>query len=247
MFWVRRGALLPQEHDHQERQASERLPAGDWCTHARTPHLRTHAPTHARILTRTHPTPHLVIGALEVRWPSQGLPAFVVAAAAEAQQEWLCKEAVETDRCLVCLGPPHEPMRLPRQLVLHGVRGGAAGEGRVAGVPAVPPGPEKLFELGWRVWVKVQAAASGTNTEWPLLSSSQQDDPKKLRWLLSDLLFFELAILLFKFYRQIASPQRHHSVTTASPQRHHSVTTASPHRHHTVTTPSPQRTAVTPR
>ena len=39
----------------------------------------------------------------------------------------------------------------------------------------LPPGPEKLFELGFRVWVKIVRAV-GSNREWPSLSASQQGE-----------------------------------------------------------------------
>ena len=39
--------------------------------------------------------------------------AYVLAATVHAQHERLCKEAVETDRCLICLEPPRQPTRLP--------------------------------------------------------------------------------------------------------------------------------------
>ena len=48
-----------------------------------------------------------------MRRPQVCLPAYVLAGAAQAQQDRLCKAAVETDRCLVCLGPPREPTVLP--------------------------------------------------------------------------------------------------------------------------------------
>ena len=37
----------------------------------------------------------------------------------------------------------------------------------------LPPGPEKLWELGYRVWLKI-AVAVGTKGTWPPLSASQQ-------------------------------------------------------------------------
>ena len=40
-------------------------------------------------------------------------PAYVVAAAAQAQQDRLCKKAHEADKCLICLEPPREPTTLP--------------------------------------------------------------------------------------------------------------------------------------
>ena len=37
----------------------------------------------------------------------------------------------------------------------------------------LPPGPEKLFELGLAVWMKI-ARAVGSDGAWPALSASQQ-------------------------------------------------------------------------
>ena len=109
---VRRGVLLPQEHRDQERQASEPLPAGsgrDDTLH------RAHAHAYARSHT-LHAATHYTICSQE-RWKCGGhksaCKAYVLAGAAQAQQDRLCKEAVETDRCLICLEPPREPMRLP--------------------------------------------------------------------------------------------------------------------------------------
>ena len=39
----------------------------------------------------------------------------------------------------------------------------------------LPPGKEKLFELGLAVWMKVYRAVD-SNGEWPALSSSQQSE-----------------------------------------------------------------------
>ena len=39
----------------------------------------------------------------------------------------------------------------------------------------LPPGPEKLWELGYRVWCKIERAV-GSNCAWPPLSASQQDE-----------------------------------------------------------------------
>ena len=39
----------------------------------------------------------------------------------------------------------------------------------------LPPGPEKLLELAYRVWLKITRAV-GSNGEWPPLSASQQKE-----------------------------------------------------------------------
>ena len=106
----------------------------------------------------------------------------MLADAVQAQQDRLCKEAVETDRCLVCLGPPREPTRLPCG---HSFCTGCVSELRSKGVSDVcplcraplPPGPEKLFELAARVRAKLMRAVdpNGTGT-WPPLSASQQEE-----------------------------------------------------------------------
>ena len=104
----------------------------------------------------------------------------MLAATVHAQQERDCKAAVETDRCLVCLGPPREPMRLPCG---HSFCTGCVGELRSKGVSEtcplcrapLPPGPEKLYELAVQVRTKLTRAV-GTNTAWPPLSGSQQEE-----------------------------------------------------------------------
>ena len=105
----------------------------------------------------------------------------MLADAAQAQQDRLCKAAVETDRCLICLGPPRQPTVLPCG---HSFCTGCVSELRSKGVSDVcplcraplPPGSEKLYELGIRVRAKVQVAVSGTNMAWPPLSASQQEE-----------------------------------------------------------------------
>ena len=97
-----------------------------------------------------------------------------------ARQLRLCRKAVKTDKCLICLEPPREPMRLPCG---HSFCTGCVSELREKGVSQacplcrapLPPGPEKLYELGYRVALKIQRAV-GTKGAWPPLSASQQEE-----------------------------------------------------------------------
>ena len=106
----------------------------------------------------------------------------MLAGAAQAQQDRLCKAAVETDRCLVCLGPPREPTRLPCG---HSFCTGCVSDLRSKGVSKacplcrapLPPGPEQLFELSERVATKIWRAIGAFDPKnWPPLSSSQQKE-----------------------------------------------------------------------
>ena len=98
-----------------------------------------------------------------------------------AQQERESKAAVETDRCLICLEPPHEPTRLPCG---HSFCMGCVAELRAKGVSEtcplcrapLPPGPEKLYELGSRVRAKVGRGVARHDYSWAPLSAPQQDE-----------------------------------------------------------------------
>ena len=107
--------------------------------------------------------------------------AYVLANTVQAQQDRLCKKAVETAKCMICFDSLRDPTTLPCG---HSFCTGCVVELREKGVSQacplcrapLPPGPEKLYELGIRVRAKVQAAVSGTNSEWPPLSASQQKE-----------------------------------------------------------------------
>ena len=107
--------------------------------------------------------------------------AYVLAAAVDAQQERECTAAVEVDRCLICLEPPREPMRLPCG---HSFCTGCVAELRSKGVSQacplcrapLPPGPEKLYELAQRVRAKLVLSVERPDYSWAPLSASQQEE-----------------------------------------------------------------------
>ena len=119
-------------------------------------------------------------------WKHGGHPkackAHVLADTIHARQLRLCREAVKTDKCLICLEPPREPMRLPCG---HSFCTGCVSELRAKGVSQacplcrspLPPGPEQLFELAHRVVTKAwRATGTPHHTNWPPLSASQQKE-----------------------------------------------------------------------
>ena len=108
--------------------------------------------------------------------------AYVLADTVHAQQQRLCKKAVETAKCMICFDSPRDPTTLPCG---HSFCTGCVVELRAKGVSQacplcrapLPPGPEKLYELAERVWAKLTRAVDPNITgTWPPLSASQQEE-----------------------------------------------------------------------
>ena len=133
-----------------------------------------------------HPSPVRPHPPTQEHWKYGGhkkaCAAYVLAAAAQAQQDRLCKRAHEAEQCLICLESPVQPTTLPCG---HAFCTACVGELRAKGVSdacplcraPLPPGPEKLWELGFRVYAKINRAVNpNCTTLWPPLTASQQGE-----------------------------------------------------------------------
>ena len=104
--------------------------------------------------------------------------AYVLADTVHAQQQRLCKKAVETAKCMICFDSLRDPTTLPCG---HSFCTGCVVELREKGVSQacplcrapLPPGPEKLYELAQRVKMKFVRVYG---RDWPPLSASQQEE-----------------------------------------------------------------------
>ena len=108
--------------------------------------------------------------------------AYVLADTVHAQQQRLCKKAVETAKCMICFDSLRDPTTLPCG---HSFCTGCLAELRAKGVSdscplcraPLPPGREKLFELGARVWLKFDRGTSPEHRGvWDKLTASQQEE-----------------------------------------------------------------------
>ena len=81
---------------------------------------------------------------------------------------------------MICLEAPVDPIELPCK---HSYCRGCMAQLREKGVSQscplcrapLPPGPELLFDMGFRVMAKIARAVGSTN-EWPVLTSEQQSE-----------------------------------------------------------------------
>jgi hypothetical protein len=129
------------------------------------------------------PPPSDLTHANQEHWKYDGhkkaCAAYILAAAAQAQQDRLCKRAAEAEQCLLCLEPPREPTRL---LCGHAFCTACVVELRAKGVSdacslcrsPLPPGPEKLYELVARVCAELRKVAVRPDDSWRSLSASEQ-------------------------------------------------------------------------
>ena len=109
---------------------------------------------------------------------------YVLASAVHAQHDRLCIKAYQTARCLICSDAPREPVRLPCG---HTFCTPCIVELRAKGVShtcplcrsQLPPGSTRLFELGYRVWVKLRkrfTLGSVSGGAWRALTASSQKE-----------------------------------------------------------------------
>ena len=105
--------------------------------------------------------------------------AVVLSATVEAKVLRDSRKAFEAELCMICHEPPANPTSLPCG---HSFCTECVEELRKKGVSDVcplcraplPPGREKLYELAFRVWLKIARVHGGG--AWPPLSPSQQNE-----------------------------------------------------------------------
>ena len=116
----------------------------------------------------------------QAHWPRHKKPckAQVIAAAAQAKLDRETKKAAEAHKCVICLDTLVDPIKLPCS---HSYCRGCVARLREKGVSQacplcrapLPPGSEKLYELGVRVKAKLMRLHG---RDWPPLSASQQEE-----------------------------------------------------------------------
>ena len=82
---------------------------------------------------------------------------------------------------MICLEAPVDPIELPCK---HSYCRGCVAELREKGVSQacplcrapLPPGAELLFDMAYRVWLKIRRAVRGSDGEWSVLTSEQQSE-----------------------------------------------------------------------